>query len=119
MTGPSACIFCRIIAGELPSDQVYADDAVVVFRDVHPKAPVHLLIVPREHLVSLWELEAQHHELIAHMMRLLPVLARQQGLDEGFRTVINTGRGGGQEVMHLHIHLLGGVRRRLAEELRD
>lgn len=104
----SDCLFCGIIAGEIPADKAYEDDRVVVFKDIHPKAQVHLLLVPREHVVSLNELNESHDALIAHMMRLLPRLAREQGLDEGFRTIINTGRGGGQEVFHLHIHLLGG-----------
>lgn len=104
------CIFCKIAAGELPADLVHEDEQVVVFKDIHPKAPVHLLVVPREHIPSLRELTPQHDDLIAHMMRLLPRLAEAQGLNEGFRTVINTGRGGGQEVFHLHIHLLGGGR---------
>lgn len=106
----SACLFCRIAAGEIPSQQVYQDDHVVVFKDIHPKAKVHLLIVPRAHIASLNELEPAHDGLIAHMMHLLPQLAAEQGLDSGFRTIINTGAGGGQEVFHLHIHLLGGGR---------
>ncbi len=104
------CIFCKIVAGELPADVIHQDEKTIVFKDIHPKAPVHLLVVPREHIPSLRELNPQHDDLIAHMMRLLPRLAEAQGLDDGFRTVINTGRGGGQEVFHLHIHLLGGSR---------
>ncbi|MCK5720411.1 MAG: histidine triad nucleotide-binding protein [Thiomargarita sp.] len=102
------CLFCKIIAGTVPSDQVYSDDQVIVFKDINPKAPVHLLIVPRDHIISLNELENNHDKLIGHIMRLLPKLAKEQGLDNGFRTIINTGRGGGQIVFHLHIHLLGG-----------
>jgi histidine triad (HIT) family protein len=102
------CLFCKIVAGELPSDRVYEDVRVVVFRDLYPKAPVHLLVVPREHIASLEDLGPEHDDLIAHCIRLLPRLAREEGLDSGFRTVINTGKGGGQEVFHLHIHLLGG-----------
>ena len=103
------CIFCRIAAGELPADIVHQDEHCVVFRDIHPRARVHLLVIPREHIESLNELTPEHSAVIAHMMLLLPELARQQGLDHGFRTIINTGRGGGQEVFHLHIHLLGGA----------
>lgn len=102
------CLFCRIIEGEIPSEQVYSDDLVVVFKDAYPKAEVHWLIVPREHFSSLNELEERHDALIAHCMRLLPELARQAGLEDGFRTIINTGKGGGQEIFHLHIHMLGG-----------
>lgn len=104
----SDCIFCKIINGDIPSDKVYEDDKVFVFRDINPKAQVHLLMVPREHIESLNELTPAHDALMAHMLRLLPQLAREQGLDTGFRTIINTGKGGGQEVFHLHIHLLGG-----------
>lgn len=106
----SDCIFCKIVAGELPSTRVYDDEHVIVFKDLYPKAPVHLLVVPRRHIVSLNEIESGDDALIAHMLRLLPGLARQQGLKNGFRTIINTGAGGGQEVPHLHIHILGGGR---------
>ena len=104
----SDCIFCRIVAGDIPAGKVYEDEQVIVFRDVNPKADVHLLMVPRLHVASLEALTPQHDALIAHMMRLLPQLAREQGLENGFRTIINTGPGGGQEVFHLHVHLLGG-----------
>ncbi|MEM7015996.1 MAG: histidine triad nucleotide-binding protein [Pseudomonadota bacterium] len=101
------CIFCKIESGDMPADMVFEDDKVIVFKDISPKAPVHLLIVPREHIESLDEMDASHGDLLAHMMLLLPKLAKEQGLEKGFRTVINTGRGGGQIVFHLHIHLLG------------
>ena len=104
----SECIFCKIVAGEIPADTVYEDDRVIVFRDINPKAAVHLLVIPREHIASLDDLDAGHDALMAHMLRLLPRLAAEQGLDQGYRTIINTGKGGGQEVFHLHIHLLGG-----------
>lgn len=104
------CIFCKIVAGELPSTRVHEDDHAIVIQDIYPKAPVHLLVLPRAHIESLNDLTPAHDGLMAHMLRLLPVLARQQGLVEGFRTIINTGHGGGQEVPHLHIHLLGGGR---------
>ncbi|MCK5876119.1 MAG: histidine triad nucleotide-binding protein [Candidatus Marithrix sp.] len=102
----NGCLFCKIIAGELPSEQVYSDEKVVVFKDINPKAPIHLLIVPREHIISLNELTDD--DLTVHMMGLLPKLAKEQGLNGGFRTVINTGPAGGQIVFHIHIHLLGG-----------
>jgi histidine triad (HIT) family protein len=108
MTTDPDCLFCKIVAGIIPSDQVYSDEHVVVFKDINPKAPVHLLIVPREHVVSLNEVEEKHDGLMTHIMRLLPKIAKEQGLDNGFRTVINTGPGGGQLVFHLHFHLLGG-----------
>lgn len=105
----SDCLFCKIVAGELPSERVYEDDQVVVFRDIQPKADVHLLLVPRRHIDSLEALGPGDDDLLGHALRLLPGIAREQGLESGFRTVINTGRGGGQEVMHLHVHLLGGA----------
>ena len=106
----SDCLFCKIAAGEIPADIVFEDEQVVVFRDIYPKADVHLLLIPRLHIASLNELDSSHDALIAHMMRLLPKLAKEQGLDNGYRAIVNTGPGGGQEVFHLHIHLLGGGR---------
>ena len=102
------CLFCKIISGEIPSDNVFEDDLIYVFKDINPKAAVHLLVIPKIHLDSLEQLTNEHQSLIAHIMVQLPLLARSQGLDNGFRTIINTGPGGGQEVGHLHIHLLGG-----------
>ncbi len=102
------CLFCKIIAGKLPSDQVYSDEHVVVFKDINPKARIHLLIVPRDHIISLNELSVRHDGLMAYIMRLLPKLAKEQGLNNGYRSIINTGPAGGQIVFHLHIHLLGG-----------
>ncbi|ADJ29828.1 histidine triad nucleotide-binding protein [Nitrosococcus watsonii] len=102
------CVFCKIIEGELPAKLVHEDDQVIAFKDIHPKAEVHLLLVPRTHIASLEQLEIKHERLVSHLLLLLPDLAHQQGLQDGFRTIINTGRGGGQEVDHLHIHLLGG-----------
>ena len=104
------CIFCKITSGKIPSDQVYADEQLVVFKDIYPKAPVHLLMVPREHVESLDDLTPVHDGLMAHMLRTLPEVARRAGLADGYRTIINTGRGGGQEVPHLHLHILGGGR---------
>jgi len=104
----SDCLFCKIIAGDIPSSKVYEDDQIFVFKDINPKAAVHLLVIPKIHLDSLDDLKIEHQSLIAHMMLKLPELARSQGLDNGFRTIINTGPDGGQEVGHLHIHILGG-----------
>jgi histidine triad (HIT) family protein len=102
------CIFCKIVAGQIPAERVYEDERVVVFRDIYPKAPVHLLMVSREHVASLDELTAAHDGLAAHVLRTVPEVARRAGLTGGYRTIINTGRGGGQEVLHLHLHILGG-----------
>ena len=104
----SDCLFCKIIAGEVPSSTLYEDDQIYVFKDINPKAAVHLLVIPKIHIQSLEDLNEDHQALIAHMMLKLPDLARSQGLEDGFRTIINTGPGGGQEVGHLHIHILGG-----------
>lgn len=104
----SDCLFCKIAAGEIPSETVYEDDQLVVFRDINPKAEVHLLVVPRQHIASLDELTPEQDAMMAHMLRVLPQLAKAQGLVDGFRTIINTGKGGGQIIFHLHMHLLGG-----------
>jgi len=104
----SDCLFCKIAAGEIPGDIVYEDDRVIAFKDINPKAEVHLLVIPRDHIASLNELTPEHDALIAHMMRVIPQLAKSQGLDTGFRTIINTGKGGGQIIFHLHMHLMGG-----------
>lgn len=104
------CIFCKIISHEISADMIYEDEQIVVFKDIRPKARVHLLIVTKEHIASLAHASEQHAPLIAHMLLQLPKLAKAQGLENGFRTVINTGAGGGQEVEHIHFHLLGGSR---------
>lgn len=102
------CIFCKIAAGSLPCRKVYEDGDLIAFHDIHPVAPVHFMVVPKEHIGSLVDTHARHEMLLGRMLLLAPVLAKEQGLDDGFRTVINTGRGGGQEVMHLHMHVFGG-----------
>jgi histidine triad (HIT) family protein len=102
------CIFCQIIAKQLPTDILYEDQFVIVFKDIRPKARVHLLIIPKEHIQSLAHFPKEKATLAAHMLLLLPSLALTQGLETGFRTVINTGSGGGQEIDHIHFHLLGG-----------
>jgi histidine triad (HIT) family protein len=104
----SDCLFCKIAAGEIPSEIVYEDEHLVVFRDINPKAEVHLLVIPRAHIASLDEVTPEQDALLAHMLRFLPQLAKSQGLNDGFRTIINTGKGGGQIIFHLHMHLLGG-----------
>ena len=103
------CIFCKIVRGEIPCGRVYEDDEVLAFHDINPVAPVHFMLVPKLHLASLTEANDSHVGLLGRMLILAPRLAREQGLENGFRTVINTGKGGGQEVFHLHIHVIGGV----------
>ena len=103
------CIFCKIIAGQIPSDVIYTDDKVVAFRDINPMAPVHLLIIPREHILSLNDVTEQQTTLVGHMVQVAKQLAKQHGIaTKGYRVVINTGSQGGQVVQHLHMHLLGG-----------
>ncbi|MBC8519743.1 MAG: histidine triad nucleotide-binding protein [Gammaproteobacteria bacterium] len=102
------CLFCKMVSGEVPADIVYEDDEIMVFRDIYPKADVHLLMIPKRHTESLATLTAEDDALTSKMVRLLPELAHTQGLDGGFRTIINTGADGGQVIFHLHIHLLGG-----------
>jgi len=103
------CIFCKIIAGEIPSSRVYEDDVCVAFNDLHPQAPTHVLIVPKEHFDSLDKAEAGHKETLGHLMLTAAEIARKQGFSEaGYRVVINTNADGGQTVFHLHAHLLGG-----------
>lgn len=108
MTTDPNCLFCKIAAGQIPSRKAYEDDEVVVFHDIHPKAPVHLLIVPKEHFASLDDAGPQHEALLGRMLLLAPRLAREQGATNGFRTSINTGPDGGQEIDHLHVHVMGG-----------
>ena len=102
------CIFCKIVRGEIPSKKVYEDDELFAFHDIHPVAPVHFMLVPKLHIASLLEADASHAALLGRMLVLAPKLAQEQGLHNGFRTVINSGKGGGQEVFHLHIHIIGG-----------
>jgi len=102
------CLFCKIVWGEIPSRKVYEDDEVIAFHDINPVAPVHFMLVPKLHLVSLLEADESHSALLGRMLVLAPKLAREQSLENGFRTVINSGKGGGQEIFHLHIHVIGG-----------
>ncbi|MEY2653641.1 MAG: hypothetical protein RLZZ524_669 [Pseudomonadota bacterium] len=104
------CLFCKIAAGQIPSAKVYEDDELLAFKDIHPAAPVHLLVIPKAHLASLADADASHAPLLGRMLALAPRLAREQGAGNGFRTVINTGPDGGQEVYHLHLHVMGGPR---------
>jgi histidine triad (HIT) family protein len=101
------CIFCKIISGAIPSQKIYEDDDVIVFNDIKPMAKVHFLIVPKLHAESLKACEVTHQALLGKMLLLAPKLAAEQGL-VGFKTLINTGKEGGQEVFHLHMHVFGG-----------
>jgi histidine triad (HIT) family protein len=104
------CTFCKIAAGQIPAKKVHEDDELIAFHDIHPWAPVHILIVPKAHIVSMEDVTDAHAGLLGRMMALSPRLMRELGVTGGFRHVINTGRDGGQEVMHLHLHVMGGPR---------
>jgi len=105
----SNCLFCKIIAKEIPSKQAYEDDRVLAFYDIEPQAPVHILIVPKKHVESVLFLQDEDKDLAFHMLQVAKKLAEDLALAEnGFRLVFNTGADGGQTVMHLHLHLLGG-----------
>lgn len=108
------CIFCKIVAGQIPSKKVYEDDEMFVFHDIHPWAPVHLLMIPKAHIPSMAHVGDEHAALLGRMMVLAPKLAMEQGCNPypegGFRIMTNTGTEGGQEVHHLHLHVIGGAR---------
>lgn len=105
------CIFCKIVAGQIPSRKAYEDDEFLAFHDIAPWAPVHLLVIPKNHIPTLADTDpSQHAGMLGRMLALAPRLAKENGADNGFRTVINTGSDGGQEVYHLHMHVIGGPR---------
>jgi histidine triad (HIT) family protein len=108
---PSDCLFCRIIAGELPSAPVYSNDSVVAIRDISPQAPTHILLLSRKHIASVGEVGDADRDLIGRMFAVGAELAKREGIAEGgYRLVVNVGRNGGQTVDHLHVHMLGGRR---------
>ena len=105
----SNCLFCKIIAGEIPSTKVFEDNFCYAFRDINPQAPTHILVVPKAHIASVAEVSAINDALVGHMFAKIAEIARQEGLEEnGYRVVSNVGEHGGQTVHHLHFHLLGG-----------
>lgn len=105
------CVFCKIVDGKIPSRKVYEDDELFAFHDIAPWAPMHLLVIPKEHIPTMFDTEPeQHAALLGKMMALAPRLAREHGGTNGFRCVVNTGVDGGQEVYHLHLHVIGGPR---------
>lgn len=103
-----SCIFCKIVAGEIPSKKVYEDDEILAFNDVSPAAPVHVLIIPKQHIASAAEITDENAPLIGHIFTTIAKLAKELELDDGFRVVTNCGENGGQTVSHLHFHLIGG-----------
>ncbi|MBL8446487.1 MAG: histidine triad nucleotide-binding protein [Zoogloeaceae bacterium] len=102
------CIFCRIAEGTIPAGKLYEDDLVVAFHDIHPAAPVHILVIPKAHVSSLASVDSGHEPLLGRLLAVGARLAKEQGCSDGFRTIVNTGRVGRQEVYHLHVHFLGG-----------
>jgi histidine triad (HIT) family protein len=102
------CIFCKIVRGEIPSDKVYEDDEILGFKDIRPLSAVHFMLIPKRHVASLAEASDADAPVLGRMMALTARLAREQGSPEGFRTIVNTGRIGRQDVMHLHVHVIGG-----------
>jgi len=105
----SECLFCKIASREIPATIIYEDEHTVAFRDINPQAPVHVLIIPRQHIASLAELKPEQTSLMGHLLWVCAEIARQEGVEaEGYRVVLNTNRAAGQSVFHLHLHLLGG-----------
>lgn len=103
-----ACLFCRIIRGELPSKKVYEDDHTYAIEDIQPQAPTHVLIIPKKHLRGLKEAGPDDAELLGHCQLIAAQIARERGIEESYRTILNVGPGAGQSVFHLHLHLMGG-----------
>lgn len=104
----SDCLFCRLTTGEIPSKKVYEDERTFAFEDIHPQAPTHVLIIPKKHVVGLKEATAEDAELLGYCQLVAAKIARERGIENGYRTVYNVGPGAGQSVFHLHLHLLGG-----------
>lgn len=114
MSHSSDCIFCKIVAGQIPSKKVYEDAELFAFHDIHPSAPIHFLVIPKKHITHLMSASPEDQPIIAKMLEIAPRLAKEQGCREGdqggFRVMINSGADGGQEVYHLHMHIMGGPR---------
>ena len=102
------CLFCKIVAGQIPSSKVYEDDKILAFRDIQPQAPVHVLVIPKEHIPSADGISAENAAVVAHIFTKIPQIAAEQGLKNGYRIVSNCGDDAGQTVKHLHFHILGG-----------
>lgn len=104
------CIFCKIAAGEIPSTKVYEDETVFAFRDINPQAPVHILVIPKEHVASAGEITAENSQLVAKCFEAIAKIAKSEQLDTGFRVISNCGEDAGQTVHHLHFHILAGTK---------
>lgn len=110
MSRDPGCIFCRVVAGEIPSRKAYEDDDMLVFHDIAPWAPVHLLVIPKVHIATFYDVTDAHAAMLGRMLALAPRLMREHGVTNGFRILVNTGPDGRQEVQHLHVHVMGGPR---------
>ena len=110
-----SCLFCKIIAGEIPSTKVYEDELVLAFRDIAPQAPTHILVIPKEHISGCNGITAENSAVVAHIFEVIPQIAKAEGLENGYRVVSNCGDDAGQTVHHLHFHILGG--KKLALEM--
>jgi histidine triad (HIT) family protein len=108
VSAESSCLFCRIVRGEIPATKVYEDADVLAFRDIHPVAPVHVLMIPKIHIATLYDADERHQAVLGRLLVLAGKVARDEGATEGFRSIVNTGRVGGQEVYHVHLHVIGG-----------
>ena len=104
----SDCLFCKIIAGAIPSTKVYEDETVLAFRDIAPQAPTHVLVIPKIHMASVNDVTAENSAVVAHIFEVIPQIAKAEGLENGYRVVSNCGADAGQTVFHLHFHILGG-----------
>ena len=104
----SDCLFCKIVAGDIPSTKVYEDDSVLAFRDINPMAPTHVLVIPKAHIPSVEGVTAENSAVVAHIFEVIPQIAAAEGLSNGYRVVSNCGPDAGQTVPHLHFHILGG-----------
>ncbi len=102
------CLFCKIVAGEIPSTKVYEDELVLAFRDIAPQAPSHILVIPKAHIASVAEISGQNSAVVAHIFEVIAKIAKEEGLENGYRVVSNCGADAGQTVHHLHFHILGG-----------
>ena len=104
----SDCLFCKIIAGSIPSTKVYEDETVFAFRDIAPQAPTHILVIPKAHMASVNDITTENSAVVSHIFEVIPQIAKAEGLDGGYRVVSNCGADAGQTVQHLHFHILGG-----------
>ncbi len=102
------CLFCKIVAGDIPSTKVYEDDTLLAFRDINPQAPTHILVIPKAHIGSVAEIIPENSAVVAHIFEVIPAIAKAEGLENGYRVVSNCGPDAGQTVHHLHFHILGG-----------